>query len=289
MITALIDGDWILYAAGFAGQKTELVCPSISGRVFPTMTELKKEASWTEESPIFKRDVLDAEENFYYVAKQMVDNNCQSIADKSGKEVTPVVLIAGDGNFRNRLATIKPYKGTREAHAKPLMYNRLRDYLLGEYDTQVIHDQEVDDELAIIQSAAIRAGRASIIVSVDKDMLQVPGWHRNPNKGFQRVSEDSGLLTLYRQAAMGDTTDNIGGAYKVGPVAAKTLFPAGMDELALWNALVACYQTSIDKHGDKYGGLDAYDAALENMRLVYLRRKANELWYPPSSSAREVL
>ncbi|KKK80132.1 hypothetical protein LCGC14_2826580, partial [marine sediment metagenome] len=31
MIHALIDGDWILYAAGFAGQKTKLVCPVLFG------------------------------------------------------------------------------------------------------------------------------------------------------------------------------------------------------------------------------------------------------------------
>ena len=31
MIKALVDGDWILYAAGFAGQKTGIVCPSLKG------------------------------------------------------------------------------------------------------------------------------------------------------------------------------------------------------------------------------------------------------------------
>ena len=75
--------------------------------------------------------------------------------------------------------------------------------------------------------------------------------------------------------------DNIGGCFKAGPAAAKKLIPIGMEELRMWYAVTAAYEESIEKHGDKYNGLNANQAATENMRLIYLRRKPGEIWTPP--------
>ena len=281
-ITALFDGDWLLYAAGFAGQKNELICPKLTGtEVFSTMTQLKEAANTKElDEPVFSRFILDPDSHFFHSAKKMIEGNCQKIQDKLGREVRVAMLIDGDGNFRNRIATIVPYKGTRSVHAKPIKYNDIRQYLLDSWDAEIVLDQETDDEMAIRQTAS----DDTIIVSIDKDMLQVPGWHLNPNKGFKKVGPAEGLVRLYRQAAMGDTVDNIKGAYKVGAAAAKKLFPAGGNvyEPDMWKHLVLCYERSIEKYGNKYGGLSAEEAALENMRLVYLRRKRDELWLPPS-------
>ena len=52
----------------------------------------------------------------------------------------------------------------------------------------------------------------------------------------------------------------------------------------MWGAVVEAYLESIEKYPDLdlYNGMSAYDAALENMRLVYLRREPNApLWTPP--------
>ena len=279
MITALIDGDWILYAAGFAGQKTKYVCPNAAGaQEFGTLTELKAHDGWADDgSPIYSRIVLDPPEHIFHSAKNMLKTACNRIKEKFGYYVHPVVLIDGDGNFRSRLATIAPYKGTRSVHAKPLMYNDLREYLLTAWDAEVVYDQETDDEMAI------RQGKDTIIVSIDKDMLQVPGWHYNPNKGFKHISSAEGELRLYVQAATGDTVDNIKGVYKIGPKKARAEFDVGMSELEKWSRLVCLYDASIDRYGsDHYRGLAAHEAALENMRLVYLRREPGELWTPPT-------
>jgi hypothetical protein len=98
---------------------------------------------------------------------------------------------------------------------------------------------------------------------------------------------EAGLIRQYVQAAQGDSTDNIGGAYKVGPKKAQdvffTLLALGVDEQELWEALVEVYAGTIEKYGvDTYLGLTAEEAALENMRLVYLRRTEGEIWVPPS-------
>ncbi len=288
MITALIDGDWILYAAGFAGQKAELVCPTAFGdKTFKNITEIRKAwESWGKEGetpPVYRRDVLDPETHFYHSAKMMIQRNCEKIEEKFREEVEPVVLIDGDGNFRSRIATIRPYKGTRSVHAKPIFYNNIRQYLLDAWAAEVIHEQETDDEMAIRQTAFNNQGQKCIIVGVDKDMLQVPGWHLNPNKGFKTISRQEGLERLYVQCISGDTVDNIGGAYKFGPVAAKRMIMGkNLSEVVMWERVLSAYAQSIKMHGNElYGGLNAAEAALENMRLVFLRRIPGEQWNPP--------
>jgi 5'-3' exonuclease len=284
MITALIDGDWILYAAGFAGQRTEMVCPALFGdEKFKNMTEIRERADDKNLSPtlMYSRNVLDPEEHFYHSAKSMIETNCMKVAERFDEDVTPRVIIDGDGNFRSRLATIRQYKGQRGVHAKPLMFNNIRSYLLDVWKAEVVFDQESDDEMAIIQTDLTSAGEKCIIVGVDKDMLQVPGWHLNPNKGFKKISEREGVERLYVQAIQGDSVDNIAGAYKFGPAAARKAITAEMTEKEMWEKAIDCYQISIDKYGNKYGGLTATEAALENMRLVYLRRVRDELWNGP--------
>jgi hypothetical protein len=288
MITAYIDGDWILYAAGFAGQKNKYVIPGVHGEMeFDTLTDLKASAScdrpddW-EECPVYSRVVLDPDAHYFHSAKNMIWKNCLKIAEKFGSEVEPVVLIDGDGNFRNQLATIKPYKGQRSIAAKPLKYNEIRQYLLEHHQAQVVYGQESDDQMAILQTRDAAEGFRSVIVSVDKDMLQVPGWHLNPNKGFKRISKRAGLVRLYSQCITGDSTDNIGGAYKFGPAKALPIIRECKTEKQMWEATVGCYQASLDKFGDHYNGLTPVEAATENMRLVYLRREPDELWLPPT-------
>ena len=288
MITAFIDGDWILYAAGFAGQKERCVYVDEEVVVFgDTQTEIKDELETMQDTKfkpecLFKRIERDEPQNVFHTAKLMIESNCRKIAERFNDEVTPRVLIDGDGNFRSRIATIRPYKGTRSVHSKPVIYNELREYLIVAWDAKVVYDQESDDEMAILQTFHPQGDeRKSVIVSVDKDMLQVPGHHLNPNKGFKHVGKQEALERQYVQCIQGDPVDNIAGCYKVGPVGARAAIKAGMTVDEMWKATVGCYQTSIEKYGNMYKGLSAEEAAVENMRLVYLRRERNELWMPP--------
>jgi 5'-3' exonuclease len=283
MITALIDGDWILYAAGFAGQKTKLVCPALfREREFDNITAMRESAGGEVHEPVYQRFVLDPDAHFYHSAKNMIEGNCNKIAEKFKNNVKARVLIDGDGNFRNQIATIKPYKGQRSVHAKPMKYNDIRAYLVEHQNAEAIHDQETDDEIAILQTMYDEQGERTIIVSVDKDFLQVPGWHFNPNKGFKKVSKQEAKERQYIQCLTGDTVDNIGGCFKMGPAkAAKLLKGHRYTEETMWKLVVRSYELSIEKHGDKYNGLTALEAATENMRLIYLRRKPGEIWTPP--------
>jgi len=221
--------------------------------------------------------VLDPDAHFFHSAKNMVEANCIKISEKFKCDVRARVMIDGDGNFRSKLATIKPYKGQRLVHAKPLKYNDIRQYLLDYQAAEVIHDQETDDAIAIAHTKREK----TIIMSVDKDFMQCPGWLFNPNKGFKKVTKKEAVCRQYRQCLTGDTVDNIGGCFKIGPAAARTLIVPGMFEADMWSSIVNTYSISIEKHGDKYNGLTAEEAATENMRLIYLRRKPGEIWTPP--------
>jgi len=72
---------------------------------------------------------------------------------------------------------------------------------------------EADDGLAIAQGYFQEQGIESIIVTEDKDLLQVPGWHYNPNKNDKpfKISEEQGHFLLWKQVITGDKTDNIPG------------------------------------------------------------------------------
>ncbi len=289
MIELLLDGDWVIYTAGFAGQKTEYVTIA-SGKVFANQTDLAKYLGFSKlaemreaDIPVFARTVCDPLDHVLHTAKNMIMTQVAETQKKfNGEDVHLTIFVDGDGNFRSRLGTIRPYKGTRAA-AKPVLMPDIRQYLLDAWDAEVVFGQESDDAMAIAQTAYQAENTKSVICAVDKDMLQVPGYHRNPNKGWKKVSKAGGELFLYRQCLTGDNVDNIQGCYKCGPKAALNLLPDHIPEEDMWKRVVDAYDFSIEKYDDSiYGGLSGEAAALENMRLVYLRRQEDELWLPPN-------
>ena len=279
--TILLDGDWILYTAGFAGESKRYVCPAIYGsQEFNTLKLLKDE---DPEAPyqlehIYHRVEVSPVEWVLHTSKNMIANAVAKIEKKCGDECHLVVMLDGQGNFRHDIATIRPYKGNRHT-AKPVHYNAIRDYLIDNYHVELVDGEEVDDRMAITASSH---PASYVMCAIDKDMLQVPGYHYNPNKGFRKVSKKQGELFLYRQALTGDSTDNIAGALNVGEKKARELLTPDMTEEQKWRVIVGVYESTLDQYGgDIYGGLTGREAALENMRLVYLRRKPGELWVPP--------
>ena len=278
----LIDGDWIIYTAGFASQHTTYVCPELFGaQEFPNMTALDAAVDalpLSSYGAVYSRVEVDDISHTLHSAKQMLIKAIGTCQKHFNQTMKAEVYISKDGNFRHQIATIAPYKGNRPLNSKPAAYPALLAYLEQNWNALPVYGQEADDQLAIEQS---KATGPTCIVGVDKDLLQVPGYHYNPNKGFTTISPALGELLLYRQALTGDPTDNIKGCYKAGAKAASILIQNNSSATTKWNAVVRAYEHSIDKYGsDLYNGLSGYDAALENMRLVYLRRRVGEIWTP---------
>lgn len=170
--------------------------------------------------------------------------------------------LTGKKNFRNDVAVTAPYKGNRTAD-KPIHYHLLRNYLETAWGASVSDGIEADDVLAI---RATELGNNSIIVTLDKDLDQVVGWHYNFVKKIKYyVEKDEGLLNFYKQFLVGDSVDNIIGAKGIGAKKAEKLL-ADKSEIEMWNTVVEIL---------------GYERAMENAQLLYMLRTFDDKWTPP--------
>ena len=206
-------------------------------------------------------------------AEDKIDEIVEDIFNKLDFGLTPnpsysnyEVFITGKGNFRY---DVQPtYKQNRSGKPKPEHLAGLRQYLIEAYMAKVSSGQEADDDIAI---RATELGPDAIIVSIDKDFLQVPCHHYNLNKEtLVEVSEFEGLLFFYTQILMGDRADNVFGIKGVGPVKAGKMLEGAKTERELYDICVAAY------------GGDASKVA-ENAKLLWLLRKEGQMWEPPEN------
>ena len=84
--------------------------------------------------------------------------------------------LTGKNNFRYQIATTVPYKGNRVDKPKPKHLAFLRNYLVKEWGASISEGEEADDTIAI---EATKLGDNCVIVSLDKDLDQIVGWHYN--------------------------------------------------------------------------------------------------------------
>ena len=124
-------------------------------------------------------------------------------------------------------------------------------------------DEEADDLIGIWSNPD------RIVVSIDKDMLQLPCTHYNPHRRtWQTVEEFDGLKFFYKQILTGDSADNIQGIYGVGPKKADKILADCKTEKELYEECVRAYG------GDE-------DRVIENGKLLWLRREEEQIWQPP--------
>ena len=111
------------------------------------------------------------------------------------------------------------YKGKRKP--RPDHWQALRDHLDSYEETRYApYGYEADDVLAIRARNFSKQGVPEedyLIVSIDKDLNTVPGYHYNPDKEVTYfVSQYDAYFWLMCQMIMGDTTDNIKGVHRLG-------------------------------------------------------------------------
>lgn len=176
------------------------------------------------------------------------------------------VFLTGKGNFRYDIAVSHEYKGNRKDVEKPQHLEAIRKHMIKAWEAVVSKGEEADDLIGI---AATEGGEESIVVSIDKDMLQIPCRHYNPNKKeFTVVSDFDGLKFFYTQILTGDRADNIVGLYGVGPKKAEKILADCKTEADMYEECL-----------HQYGGEE--DRVIENARLLWLRREPDQIWEPP--------
>lgn len=305
----IIDADPIVYRAGFAAEEhhyhvvVENEDGSIEEAYFQakpdpkhpdkTLTAGDQMKAWIGDRTILQKDMVvkpEPKDHALHLVSQEVRGIVKAVArkfDAKPSEMQITTVLSGPDNFREKLATLKPYKGNRKADYKPFHYQSIRDYLTGRWDAKVVSGREADDEVSILAHEAHADKRKVCIATIDKDLDQVPGWHYDyRQKVFYKQSREEARLTFWRQVLSGDATDNIGGVFRVGPEKAEAIVKDwatqyGDDEKLYWVATLAEYEASKAKKGCTYADKDTHAVALENARLVYMQTIPQELWTPP--------
>lgn len=175
------------------------------------------------------------------------------------------LYLTGKDNFRHQIATTAVYKGNRTAE-KPKHLSKIREYMSVNHGAEIVNGQEADDAIAI---DATKHGEDCVIVSVDKDLDQLTGWHFNFVKNINYyVTPEEAQLNFYRQILTGDAADNIIGIKGIGKVKADKILSECKTEKEMYDACIKAYDDNTDR-------------VIENARLLWLRRYDNELWEPP--------
>jgi len=162
--------------------------------------------------------------------------------------------FSGPDNFRK---TLEPTYKAQRVSPKPLAFKGAKERLLPRYEGKL----EADDLLGL-------HAEGNLVVTADKDLLQVPGLHYNPYAHYpeiRTITPEEGAYNFLTQVLTGDSTDNYPGCPGIGPVTAAKI----LDKDCSWGAVV-------DAYGKK--GLTEQDA-IHQARLAYiLQREGDYDW-----------
>lgn len=211
---------------------------------------------------------FSSEEDTEKYAKARLTESFEDMVYVRLRAETYDAFLTGKNNFRYDIAKTVPYKGNRVDMKKPKHYEALRECMVTRLGAVIVDGQEADDEVAIRMTAE---PDMYLLVGVDKDLRQIPGWHHNPRKAeTEYINEFEGYKNFTLQLLTGDRVDNIPGLGGIGPKKAeKTLKNATTKEELLRAAF------------DKYQEL-GYSAEyfVEQGQLLWLRRYEGEMWQP---------
>lgn len=203
-----------------------------------------------------------------------------------------VICVSDRHNFRKQLA--ETYKAERKDKPKPKGLRPMREWLLDHPKMKLKPGLEADDLQGIISTnPKLYPQHRKIIVSIDKDMQQIPGWLYNPSKDRKpRLIDDLDAdLFFLTQVLTGDPVDGYKGCPGIGPKKAARILQDAIDangHLAgdvvscCWPAVVATYESK---------GLTEADAIMQARMARILRhtdydykKKEPILWQPGTTT-----
>lgn len=206
-------------------------------------------------------------------AKQRVDIEIRWLLDTLNGDTVIIAFTDPKENFRHGVADY--YKQNRRGIRKPTIFPELRRYCEEVYTTRMLPTLEADDVLGILATSRT-VGGSKIIVSIDKDLMQIPGKLYRPNTGKDEIlliSKKEADHWFFTQTLTGDATDGFPGLPGCGPKTAARVLQKGT-----WDEVVAAYE---------HKGLNEAEA-LRQAQLARilrakdydLRKKKVSLWTP---------
>lgn len=247
------------------------------------------------------RALIDADIIAYRVACTLQEDDAEDFVYARTEDLVDSILVAteatefdlyltGKDNFRY---TIYPEYKAHRPKEKPFWLEKIRQYLIATFNAKVIDGQEADDALGIEQAGVlalneiyhnispgedIDGGEAyasdgvyfskqeeTVICSIDKDLLMIPGQHYDFVKDkFTYISEEQGLKNFYMQCLTGDRADNIKGIPGIGPKKAQKILAGCKIEQELFNAVREAYSND--------------EEFLMNGRVLWIRQIDDDDW-----------
>lgn len=191
---------------------------------------------------------------------------CLLRLDRSIREVLHVtqsdtyeIHLSGEGNFRYQL--FPDYKAHRKDVVKPKWLQQCREYLVTNWNAKISNGCEADDTLGYSQT------EDSIICSIDKDLLQIPGKHYNfVKEEWYDITYDGGMRHFYEQLLKGDRADGIPGVAGLGEKKAARMLEGCETEQEMFDVCRGAYGD--DELMYIYGS------------CLWIWRKEGDIWNP---------
>jgi hypothetical protein len=180
------------------------------------------------------------------------------------------LYLTGSDNFRFKYNP--DYKANRKDLPKPEHLQAVREHLVVEWKASVEEQQEADDAMGIEQMRT----QDTVICTIDKDLLMIPGYHYNFVTGVYREQFAlDAIRHFYWQLIMGDRTDNIFGFDGKARQSVPKFLEPTMEELAACEDELSMFEFVRDLY-------DNDQRLLMNGICLWIRRNEDEIWRFPA-------
>ena len=242
---ALIDGDIIIYQAGFASDQRQYVITDLDDahKVVAAFPYKKDADAFVAAHPAKSLSIekkIESEPLEYCL--NSVNKMLESIRDTVKADKVRVFLTPSSV-FRHEVDS--EYKGNRDASHKPTWHKEIKEHLITHWNAEIVEGIEADDCIGIVANLLDSGSESEyrpVMCSLDKDLLTIPGEHYNWRQGVTKlVTADEALLNFWKQMLMGDSADNIKGIPKIGKVKSERML-RGLSEKDMERIVINEYQ-----------------------------------------------
>lgn len=269
----LIDGDAIVSSCGFVNETRSYVVEGDEGTIgeFQYIKEARAMAQslGIDEEKVHKRRVPGPVANALHSFKMAL----YDLRDRFVGASCELYIGRPDSGKNFRYSIYPDYKGHRNADDKPLLHKEIVEYAASVHGARLVDTVEVDDMLSIRANTLAARGEEYVIAGVDKDLLQIEGYHYRLHKQtLHNVDKISALRSFYTQVLTGDSADNIPGLPGVGPKTAAKIIEACVPEAKdLYEVCLGHYLSR---------GLSEEEMN-RNCALLYLLKHEEDEWKRP--------
>lgn len=251
-LNPLVDFDYFIYADSAVADNQ-------------AKQELGIDKEWEKEHGKEAVQERLAKHDYVRYALANVKNSYNKILDHFPSRSYVQLHLGGPINYRDSLGTIKIYKGQRKKSSRPKYYKEAREYMIERHGAILSDGREADDDVSIAQFS--KPDKSTCIVSVDKDLLNTPGWHLSPKTWEMKyVTKKEADANFWTQVATGDDCDYIQGIKGFGKKGGEKLYARhNGDALAIRKEVEQMFRASYGKE---------WEAALhETAALVWIQRQ----------------